>query len=145
MRLNGLKNLLFVSALVTMVGAGIYAQGGQAAGRQGAPGQARTPQNLQVLPKDMTLQQVQQTMRGFTAALGVDCTHCHVGGQMDRAKDDNPKKGIARKMLQMTMALNKDLASVGEPAAAGASKVTCFTCHRGALKPLTAPPPGGGN
>ncbi len=138
MRLNGLKNALFVSALLTMVSAGIYAQG------QATP-QARTPQNLQVLPKDMTLQQVQQTMRSFTAALGVECSHCHVGGMQDRAKDDNPKKLLARKMLQMTMALNKDLASVGEPAAAGASKVTCFTCHRGQLKPATAPPPGGGN
>ena len=138
MRLNGLKNALFVTALVTMVGAGIYAQG------QAAP-QARTPQNLQVLPKDLTLQQVQQTMRGFVAALGVECSHCHVGGMQDRAKDDNPKKALARKMLQMTMALNKDLASVGEPAAAGAAKVTCFTCHRGQLKPAIAPPPGGGN
>ena len=137
MRLNGLKNAVFVSALVTMVGAGIYAQG------QATP-QARTPQNLQVLPKDLTFQQVQQTMRTFTAALGVECTHCHVGGQQDRAKDDNPKKSVARQMLKMTMALNKDLASVGEPAAAGAMKVTCFTCHRGALKPLIAPPPGGG-
>jgi hypothetical protein len=150
MRLSGLKNGLFVSALVTMVGAGIYAQGqaqgGQPpAGRQGAAPQARAPQNLQVLPKDLTFQQVQQTMRTFTAALGVECTHCHVGGQQDRAKDDNPKKAVARQMLKMTMALNKDLASVGEPAAAGAMKVTCFTCHRGALKPLTAPPPGGGN
>jgi hypothetical protein len=138
MRLNGVRNALFVTMLVTVVGAGIYAQG------QAAP-QTRTPQNLQVLPKDLTLQQVQQTMRGFVAALGVECTHCHVGGMQDRAKDDNPKKAIARKMLQMQMALNKDLASVGEPAAAGAMKVTCFTCHRGALKPLTAPPPGGGN
>lgn len=140
MQLNGLKNALFVSALVTLVGAGVYAQGGQAQG-----GQARTPQNLQVLPKDMTLQQVQQTMRTFTAALGVECSHCHVGGMQDRAKDDNPKKALARKMLQMTMALNKDLASVGDPAPTGASKVTCFTCHRGQLKPATAPPPGGGN
>ena len=144
MRLNGLRNALFVTALVTVVGAGIYAQG-QAQGGQGAAPQARTPQNLQVLPKDLTFQQVQQTMRTFTAALGVECTHCHVGGQQDRAKDDNPKKAVARQMLKMTMALNNDLASVGEPAAAGAMKVTCFTCHRGALKPLTVPPPGGGN
>ena len=149
MRLNGVRNALFATVLASVVGAGIYAQGqapgGQPAGRQGAAPQARTPQNLQVLPKDLTLQQVQQTMRGFTAALGVECAHCHVGGMQDRAKDDNPKKAVARKMLQMTMALNKDLASIGEPAPAGASKVTCFTCHRGALKPLTAPPPGGGN
>ena len=140
MQLNGLKNALFVTALVTLVGAGVYAQGGQAQG-----GQARTPQNLQVLPKDMTLQQVQQTMRGFTAALGVECSHCHVGGMQDRAKDDNPKKVLARKMLQMTMAINNDLLKdIGTPPADGARRVTCFTCHRGALKVLTAPPAGGG-
>ena len=62
----------------------------------------------------------------------------------ERAKDDNPKKAIARKMLQMAMAINNDLLKgVGEPAAAGAAKVTCFTCHRGAIKPLTAPGGGG--
>jgi hypothetical protein len=37
------------------------------------------------------------------------------------------------------------LKGVGDPAAAGVAKVTCFTCHRGALKPLTAPPAGGGH
>ena len=137
MRLNGLRNALFTAGLIAIVGVTICAQG------QTPPpqGQARTPQNLQVLPKDMTLQQVQQTMRGFTAALGVECSHCHVGGMQDRAKDDNPKKNIARKMLQMTAAINKDmLKDIGEPSTT--AKVTCFTCHRGAIKPVTAP--GGG-
>ena len=140
MRLNVLRNALLTAGLVAIIGATIYAQG------QTPPpaGQVRTPQNLQVLPKDLTFQQVQQTMRGFTAALGVECSHCHVGGQQERAKDDNPKKAIARKMLQMTAAINKDmLKDVGEPAAAGTAKVTCFTCHRGAIKPLTAPAGGG--
>jgi len=142
MRLNVPKMTVLTLAFAAVVGAGIYAQGQQPP----PPGQqaARTPQNLQVLPKDLTFQQVQQTMRGFTAALGVECSHCHVGGQQDRAKDDNPKKAIARKMLQMTAAINKDLLKdIGEPAAAGASKVTCFTCHRGAIKPLNAPGGGG--
>jgi hypothetical protein len=67
-----------------------------------------------------------------------------VGSQQERAKDDNPKKAIARKMIAMTFAINKDLLKdVGEPAAAGTAKVTCFTCHRGAIKPLTAPAGGG--
>ena len=79
-------------------------------------------------------------MRSFTAALGVECSHCHVGTMQERAKDDNPKKAIARKMLQMTAAINNDLLKdVGEPPAAGTAKVTCFTCHRGAIKPLNAP------
>lgn len=138
MRLNVLRNVLFTAALVAIIGATIYAQGQAPQGQA----QARTPQNLQVLPKDMTLQQVQQTMRGFTAALGVECSHCHVGTMQERSKDDNPKKGIARKMLLMTAAINKDmLKDIGETSAT--AKVTCFTCHRGAIKPLTAP--GGGN
>jgi len=128
-------------AFAVIVGATIYAQGQQTPPPQG---QARTPQNLQVLPKDMTFQQVQQLMRTFTAALGVECTHCHIGTNQERAKDDNPKKGIARKMLQMTAAINNDmLKGIGDPPAAGTAKVTCFTCHRGALKPLSAPQGGG--
>ena len=47
----------------------LLAQGG---GRGGEP-----PKNLQVLPKDMSRQQVVAIMGGFTAALGVNCAHCH--------------------------------------------------------------------
>ena len=32
---------------------------------------------------------------------------------------------------------------IGDPAPAGTAKITCFTCHRGAVKPLTAPGGGG--
>ena len=147
-------SVLFVgAALVALVGVSISAQTqGQGAGQgqgqvQGQPPPpqgrgGRAPQNLQVLPKDMTGQQVQMFMRTFTAALGVECTHCHV---QDRASDEKPTKVMARKMMQMTAAINGDLLKgIGEPAPEGTSKVTCFTCHRGALKPLTAPVPGGG-
>lgn len=102
-----------------------------------------SPKNLQVLPKDWTQQQVVNFMRGnLTVGLGVQCTYCHVA---DRSSDEIPKKGIARKMLAMEMAINDQfLKDVGAPAPAGQSKVTCYTCHRGAEKPLTAPPAGGG-
>jgi hypothetical protein len=115
-------------------------QGPPAGGRQGgAP-----PQNLQVLPKDTPRQQLTQIMRGYMSAVGAqNCNYCHTDDMAQRASDDNPKKGIARKMIQMTMDLNKTLESVGTPAADGAPKVTCFTCHRGAAKPLTAPAAGG--
>jgi hypothetical protein len=163
MRVNGLKTALFATLILAVAGAAALAQGqgqsqgqGQAQGQgqtgqppagRGQGGQAAPLQNLQVLPKDMTRQQVTQLMRTFTAALGgVECTHCHVGTQQERAKDDNPKKAIARKMIQMTAAINNDLLKgVGEPAPEGTTKVTCFTCHRGAIKPLTAPAGGGGH
>jgi hypothetical protein len=155
MRLSGLKTVLFAAVFAAGITAAVFAQGqgqgqAQAQGqggqpaRQGGQGQAAPLQNLQVLPKDMTRQQVTQLMRSFTAALGVECSHCHVGTLQERAKDDNPKKGIARKMIQMTTAINNDLLKdIGEPAAAGTAKVTCFTCHRGAIKPLSAPAGGG--
>ena len=153
MKLNRVSALIVGTAIVAITGIALYAQGqaqgaGQAAGQTPPPqgrggGRGGPPQNLQVLPKDWTGQQVQTLMRTFTAGLGVECSHCHVGAMTDRAKDDNPKKDVARKMIKMTMAINNDfLKDIGEPPAAGASKVTCFTCHRGAVKPLTAP--GGG-
>jgi hypothetical protein len=82
-------------------------------------------------------------MRSFTWALDVRCEHCHVGegndlSKFDFAADTKPTKLTARKMLQMTTAINGELlAGVGEPAPAGAPKVTCYTCHRGSTKPLT--------
>ncbi len=133
MKQNRLNAFVMCVALGVGVGVSAYAQG------RGGP-----PQNLQVLPKDWTGQQVQQLMRTFTAGLGVECSHCHVGTPQERMKDDKPEKLEARKMLKMMMAINTDfLKDVGGPAAAGTSKVTCYTCHRGALKPLTAPPGGG--
>jgi len=159
MRVNSLKSALFVMVAAASITAVAFAQGqaqqgqgqaGQAQGQQGQGrpgGQGGAPlQNLQVLPKDTTRQQITPIMRGFAAALGgVECTHCHVGTMQERSKDDNPKKAIARKMIQMTNAINDDLLKgIGDPVAAGAvAKVTCYTCHRGALKPLTAPAGGG--
>lgn len=103
------------------------------------------PQNLQVLPKTMTRQEVTALMRTVTAALGVQCNHCHVGSSAERAKDDLPAKAVARKMFAMVATINDELLKdVGTPLADGSRRVTCFTCHRGALKPLTAPPSGGG-
>ena len=83
-------------------------------------------------------------MRNFALQLGVRCERCHVGEGDDLSKfnfaaDTKPAKAVARRMLRMTTALNETLKGIGEPPAAGAQKVTCFTCHRGALKPLAAP------
>ena len=109
-----------------------------AAGRQGGP-----PTNLKVLPKDTTRQAIVPIMRGFAGALGKQCNHCHVEDAAARASDDNPKKDIARKMIKMTMELNEMLKDVGTPATPDTPKVTCYTCHRGAVKPLIAA--GGGH
>jgi len=103
--------------------------------------------NAQVLPPDTPPDRLRDTMRGFTRALGVRCSFCHVGEEgaplstYDFASDANPKKAIARGMMTMTWQLNRQTL----PAIPGLSepRVTCFTCHRGATEPATAPPATG--
>jgi len=95
------------------------------------------PKNLKILV-GQTGPQVIETMRSFRTALGVQCTYCHVagtgGGPVDYASDDNPKKEVARMMLTMAREIN------GKFPQDGKRRVSCYTCHRGAATPLTAPP-----
>jgi hypothetical protein len=71
----------------------------------------------------------------FAASMGDDCTYCHVKSAMlvraDFAKP-TPRIQRARQMIVMMQALNKQYF-------AGAPKVTCFTCHRGAYTPEASP------
>jgi hypothetical protein len=105
--------------------------------------------NLQVLPKDLSREQLVPIMRSFALNLGVRCEHCHLGegndlSQFDFASDARPAKATARKMIGLTRSINETLAqALGAPEAGAGQRVTCYTCHRGAVKPLTAPPGGG--
>jgi hypothetical protein len=107
--------------------------------------------NLQVLPKDIAQRPLIDLMKSFSFGLDVRCEHCHVGegndlSKFDFASDAKPTKATARRMLKMMITINDELlAGVGEPPPPGAPKVTCYTCHRGATKPLTAAPAGGGS
>jgi hypothetical protein len=99
--------------------------------------------NLKVLPRDMPGPQLLATMKLFSQSLGVRCTYCHVGEEgkplstFDFASDAKDKKLTARKMLAMVHRINQQDFDVTDFADV---KVTCFTCHRGSTKPLTAPP-----
>ncbi|MCA9758347.1 MAG: c-type cytochrome [Candidatus Eisenbacteria bacterium] len=97
--------------------------------------------NLQILPKDTGKQELLQTMRAFTDALGVRCDFCHLErvpgdhNSMDWASDDLEHKQIARGMMKMTASINGDLL----PEATGEHDggVQCVTCHRGLPNPRT--------
>src|SRR4051812_31293527 len=99
--------------------------------------------NLKVLPKDIGRADLLSNMKFFAQSLGVRCTHCHVGEEgkplstFDFASDAKDKKATARKMLAMVHRINAQDFGVTD---FGKVKVTCFTCHRGSTKPLTAPP-----
>jgi hypothetical protein len=92
--------------------------------------------NIQVL-KDLPADQLYPTMHFMADSLGVQCVDCHVGvpGQVDGEKDDKQMKRTARKMLAMTMEINKANFD-GQDAN---PRVTCYTCHRGSRQPLSKP------
>jgi len=74
---------------------------------------------------------------GYSRALGVRCTHCHVEG--DFASDDKRPKRAAREMAAMHRAINQQLLAMkhlkGE---ADERFINCATCHRGAVDPHAA-------
>ena len=110
-----------------------------------APALAQWPpqslKNVKVLPADLPIAALIDTMAGFTRALGVRCAYCHVGGettpfeQIDFPSDSNPTKTKAREMLRMVIAINRDhltkLVDRREPPIV----VTCATCHHGVAQP----------
>lgn len=99
----------------------------------------RPPENVKVLT-ELQGQPLRAEMQRISAALGVKCDHCHVQGNF--ASDEKPAKRAARRMIEMTRALNtqhfpKYQVKDGESVL---GRVTCFTCHQGAAEPKTAPP-----
>lgn len=108
------------------------------------------PTNLQVLPKDLTGEQVHRIMHSWASALGTHCDTCHApdpnapvgpGGhpRLDYALDTKPEKNTARLMVKMVEDINGNY--IGKIDNAGI-KVSCGTCHRGHLSPpIFIPPP----
>jgi photosynthetic reaction center cytochrome c subunit len=82
--------------------------------------------NIQLL-KGIPEDRLMSVMFAFKASLGVECTHCHIKDQFE--KDDKPPKQVARKMITLVRDTNAKLG--------GAARVTCFTCHRGQIRPAS--------
>ena len=85
--------------------------------------------------KGIPVDEFMDTMGMISAALGLNCLDCHTPDSdqaWTRFAIDTPMKVTSRKMIQMVAAINKDNF-------AGVRNVTCWTCHRGDLKPSTLP------
>lgn len=101
--------------------------------------------NLQLLDPDIEKQRIVGIMRDWAGGLGVRCNHCHVGPDdlqgMDFASDEKAEKRTARKMLEISRVLNRELMQ-DLPVAEGRRSmvVSCYTCHRGQPKPRNVPP-----
>jgi photosynthetic reaction center cytochrome c subunit len=120
--------------------------------------------NLELLPKDISKEQLVKVMQAFTKGLGVRCHYCHVGEEgaalstFDFASDEKNHKKIARLMVQMVTDINErhlpkleHIAHQHDGEKHEAPRVECITCHRGETKPkvveetpLDAAPAGAG-
>jgi hypothetical protein len=85
--------------------------------------------------RGLTVPEFEAEMQLMNQALGVSCGHCHVRGNF--ASDDNPRKAIARTMLELTRIVNQQFFAGLTPREGESrlGKVTCFTCHQGAERP----------
>jgi len=97
--------------------------------------------NLKILPETISKRELVGYMREFAGALGVRCSHCHVGQNVmtlegfDWASDEKETKRVARAMMKLTREINeKLLPTTGRESL---SEVRCITCHRGLSKPKT--------
>lgn len=98
-------------------------------------------ENLTELPEDFPPERLRAVMTGFTGALGVRCSYCHVGDEgqplatYDFASDANPNKDRARAMYRLLGSVNDHLDEI-EPSGE-AVNMWCHTCHQGKPRPQT--------
>src|SRR5215468_4303565 len=71
---------------------------------------------------------------GYSRALGVACTHCHV--EQDFASDDKRPKRAAREMAAMHRMINEQLKKMQNLEPKPNRAINCSTCHRGAIDPM---------
>lgn len=69
---------------------------------------------------------------GWSRALGVDCSHCHVPGNF--ASDEKRAKNVARGMTELVGTIRAKLKTI-EALGDENPTVNCTTCHRGQVKP----------
>lgn len=109
------------------------------------PARAQFPpaqlKNLKVLPADIGVSALIDTMKAFTRALGVRCSYCHVGregqdlSEYDFVSDARAAKEKARDMLRMVTAINTQYLAALPVRRSPAIMVNCATCHRGTPEP----------
>src|SRR6185295_11393360 len=118
----------------------VFKQTSAAAAMTAKPQMSETVfKNIQVL-KGIPVDEFMGTMGVFTTSLSLCCGNCHTGAGTSNPKweDDtgSPQtalKRTARAMVTMVQNINKT--NFG-----GRQVVTCWTCHRGQVRPSVTPP-----
>lgn len=138
MRLGWCRAVL--SALGT---AAFYLSGVPAATGQPARGAAAVPKSQLAedvfkdirLLKGIPVDEFMDTMGFFSASTNLNCVDCHgaaSGGDWAHYADETPMKATARRMILLMQRIDKE--NFG-----GAPIVTCYTCHRGDMRPEGTP------
>lgn len=102
-----------------------------------------SPQNLDVLPTDISPAALRDTMRSFATDTGSRCYTCHVGEDehdlrtYDFSLDDKEKKQKAREMVLMVKTINERLDDIFQNSPDERLTVNCATCHHGQARPET--------
>lgn len=118
------------------------------AGRENQPAES-VYKNIKLFKGQPASRVLNVMYRGFSPALGVSCSHCHVTGEYER--EDKPTKQIARDMFAMVNAINTEYLRKIPNIKSPNPTVNCSTCHRGQARPgaggggpprPAAPPPG---
>lgn len=71
---------------------------------------------------------------GYSRALGVTCTHCHV--EQDFSSEGKRPKRAAREMGVMHRSINEQLKKMQNLEPKPDRAINCSTCHRGAVNPM---------
>ena len=109
-------------------------QAGQGAQAQRTPMAEEVFKKVDIL-KGIPVDEFMDTMGMFSAALSLNCIDCHVPesvGSWGKFADETPLKVTTRRMLTMVNDINKNNFS-------GVRSVTCYTCHRGDMRPKILP------
>ena len=135
---RAMKVALALIALALGVSArvGVWTESAHAARQEKTLGQ--TGKNIKVLT-DLPESQVNLVMNFMSASLDVRCDYCHVREGEDKwdwASDAKPAKLTGRRMMQMQIEINRGNRDI---LGTSGTAVTCFTCHRGQLKPANSP------
>src|SRR5260370_5916697 len=128
------QRLILVIPSMTVVWlAGISIAAQQAAAQRKQRTSEQAFKNIQAL-KGIPVDDFMGTMGIMSAALGFDGSECHNGAGTDKVNwaADTGRKVIARKMVVMMAAINRDNFQ-------GRQVVTCWSCHRGRDRPATTP------
>ena len=126
---------------IVMIAAIVFAMGASNNDKK-LPGNFK---NLKILPQNISKDDLDSIMDGFTIALNVRCGFCHARKKdttqrgLDFPSDEKDEKNTAREMMKMVNTLNSTNFNFNNSVKPDTiHTIICYTCHRGMKQPTSA-------